>query len=91
MGAIDTRMSVVAASVQAVAAGNDIVLISSYEPIFSPAVMRQAMTAVEQAVVTHRLSRAVDRHRRTACSDTQGAAWVARGERRQPLAQASLK
>lgn len=59
MGAIDTRMSVVAASVQAVAAGTDIVLISSYEPIFSAAVMRQAMAAVEHAVLTHRLNRAV--------------------------------
>ena len=55
MGAIDTRMSVVAASVQAAAAGTDIILISSYEPIISAAVMHQAMIAVEQAVLRHRL------------------------------------
>jgi beta-N-acetylhexosaminidase len=56
MGAIDTRISVVAASVQAAAAGTDIILISSYEPIISAAVMHQAMIAVEQAVLHHRLN-----------------------------------
>lgn len=56
MGAIDTRISVVTASVQAAAAGTDIILISSYEPLISAAVMRQAMVAVERAVLQHRLS-----------------------------------
>jgi beta-N-acetylhexosaminidase len=55
MGAIDTRLGMGEAAVEAAAAGSDIVLISYYQSL-APAVMRGAMDALLHAVATHRIS-----------------------------------